>query len=259
MFVGHFAADTIQKIIVRHLISTEVWNVLMNEVNRDNGDGNAIPALAVLAMSQAYSNADTELLELCRKEKNHYSSCTGITVLMIKDYTVVAHVGDSRVSLCFEERGQVSARFITTDHKPDMPNEKRRIIASGGSVQYLPTHNNKPFLRGGDFLQRKSKGEQPMQIQYSRAFGGKDLKTYGLVCEPDITVFRRGKQHRAMIIASDGLWDTFESHQAFSKAFFARSKGENPSQSLVEYALRENKFTARRSDNITAIVIFFES
>lgn len=85
--------------------------------------------------------------------------------------------------------------FLTMDHKPNMPSEQDRILVSrnsredllglvgpnflrsssvqrsGGSVEYLHNHNNKPFIRGGDFTVRKSKGEQPMQLQYSRAFG----------------------------------------------------------------------------------------
>jgi protein phosphatase 2C family protein 2/3 len=44
-------------------------------------------------------------------------------------------------------------------------------MITSGSVEYLHSHNNKPFVRGGDFTQRKALGEQPMQLQYSRAFG----------------------------------------------------------------------------------------
>jgi hypothetical protein len=47
-----------------------------------------------------------------------------------------------------------------------------------GSVEYLHNHQNKPFIRGGDFQQRKVLGESPMQLQYSRAFGGRLQKIY---------------------------------------------------------------------------------
>ncbi|GIX65194.1 serine-threonine phosophatase 2C [Babesia caballi] len=263
---GHFASDTIQKIIVRHLVCTDVWDALMKQLEEED-DGTTIPALAVLALSKMYANADAELLDLCRKEENHYSSCTSVTVLIVNDYIVVAHLGDSRVSLCYEEGGQTAARFITADHKPHLPEERQRIVAAGGSVQYLTSHHNKPFLRGGDFLARKAKGEQPMQIQYSRAFGGKDLKMFGLSSEPDISVFRRTSQHKGLILASDGLWDTRECHQAFSNVLYARSKGilasevfsplagKNPSRYLVETTLKENRCKAHRSDNITAVAV----
>lgn len=87
--------------------------------------------------------------------------------------------------------------FLTHDHKPDQPAEHKRIVEvrtphlvrlvhaphvtcccchtqAGGILTYL--HGGKPFLRGGDFVERQRKRERPMQLNYSRAFGGKDLK-----------------------------------------------------------------------------------
>ncbi len=101
----------------------------------------------------------------------------------------------------------IEGNFVTKDHKPDTAEERARIEASGGSVEYLQNHQNKPFIRGGDFQQRKLLGESPMQLQYSRAFGGKDLKPFGLVAEPTINVTKREKQFLGFILASDGLWD----------------------------------------------------
>ena len=47
----------------------------------------------------------------------------------------------------------------------------------GGSLAWL--HGNKPYIRGGDFHPRQANGEHPKQLNYSRAFGGKDLKMFG--------------------------------------------------------------------------------
>lgn len=93
------------------------------------------------------------------------------------------------------------ATSLTVDHKPDQEAELRRIervraarqirtgsappcaahsppppapLQAGGCLTYL--HGGKPFIRGGDFTQRQALGERPMQLNYSRAFGGKDLK-----------------------------------------------------------------------------------
>ncbi|KAK1442596.1 PPM-type phosphatase-like domain containing protein [Babesia gibsoni] len=256
--VGDFASDTIHRIIVKHLVSTDAWQKLRVALETGEDHGINIPDLAVLALSQMYKNADCELLELCTQHDINYASCTSVTVLLIDEYTFVAHLGDSRASMCYEEGGNLFAKYITTDHKPNHPEEKNRILSAGGSVQYLSTHSNKPFLRGGDFLDRKARGDKPMQIQYSRAFGGKDLKMYGLYSEPEITVFRRGEKHRGLILASDGLWDIKECEQAFSSALGARERGENPSRYLVDMTLKEQQNRSKRPDNITVIVIFFD-
>ena len=66
-----------------------------------------------------------------------------------------------------------------------IPAERHRIESSGGLLVYL--HGSKPFLRGGDFAERQSRGERSMQLNYSRAFGGLFLKPFGLSATPDIT------------------------------------------------------------------------
>ena len=58
--------------------------------------------------------------------------------------------------------------------------------------------------RGGDFLPRQANGEHPKQLNYSRAFGGKDLKKYGLIAEPDISHFEIHPEDKLVLIASDG-------------------------------------------------------
>jgi len=105
------------------------------------------------------------------------------------------------------------------------------LSLQGGSLVYL--HGNRPFLRGGDFHQRKV----AMQLNYSRAFGGKDLKPFGLSSSPDIRVIdvklpispaasgqpassvstdahgnvtsmsKPGEAVYMLVMGSDGIWD----------------------------------------------------
>ncbi|OEH78562.1 serine-threonine phosophatase 2c [Cyclospora cayetanensis] len=178
-----------------------------------------------------YTGADAELIELCRQRANDYASSTSVTAILAGGFLAIGHLGDSRIAIGVErEEGNVEGEFATVDHKPNMPLEQERIISSGGSVEYLHNHNNKPFIRGGDFGLRKSKGEQPMQLQYSRAFGGKDLKGYGLSCEPDVRVVRLSDRHKLMILATDGLWDVFSATQAVQIAWAAHQQGKPASR-----------------------------
>lgn len=133
---------------------------------------------------QGYRATDSALIRLCAAEGIHYSSCTSVTALLTRDLLTTAHLGDSKIVIGKEVSGGVQGKYLTQDHKPDMPDERRRIESSGGSLTYL--HGGKPFIRGGDFLARQAKGERPMQLNYSRAFGGKDLKMFGLSAVPDV-------------------------------------------------------------------------
>ena len=67
-----------------------------------------------------------------------------------------------------------------------------------------------------------------MQLQYSRAFGGKDLKPFGLCAEPTVSVFEREKHFLGFILASDGLWDCLPAEMAAKVAVKAYLRGENP-------------------------------
>jgi protein phosphatase 2C family protein 2/3 len=97
------------------------------------------------------------------------------------------------------------------------------FVQNGGSVIYL--HGGKPFIRGGDFTRRQQQGERPMQLNYSRAFGGKDLKMFGLSAVPDIRQVELHSEHRVMIHGSDGLWDFVSAEVACRIALQAQAAG----------------------------------
>eukprot|EP01057_Protomagalhaensia_wolfi_P000545 Protomagalhaensia_wolfi_Nauph_80__544@NODE_1308_length_1595_cov_33_698586_g1011_i0_p2_GENE_NODE_1308_length_1595_cov_33_698586_g1011_i0NODE_1308_length_1595_cov_33_698586_g1011_i0_p2_ORF_typecomplete_len128_score15_97PP2C/PF00481_21/1_4e15SpoIIE/PF07228_12/0_0012DUF3372/PF11852_8/0_013PP2C_2/PF13672_6/0_14_NODE_1308_length_1595_cov_33_698586_g1011_i010801463 len=98
-----------------------------------------------------------------------------------------------------------------------------------------------------------------MQLQYSRAFGGKDLKSFGLSNEPDILCFRIESFHSCLVLASDGLWDVMTAPAAIKLAVKSRMTGQDPARTLVQTVLEDQANRKQVSDNITAIVLFFNS
>ena len=67
-------------------------------------------------------------------KKQHYSfnaGTTGCVVLITKDSIYCANLGDSRAVLCQTVKRAVP---LSEDHKPDLPEEKRRIEAAGHFV-----------------------------------------------------------------------------------------------------------------------------
>lgn len=258
--VGDFASETVKDLVVPHLMASPDWQKAAKILKEGSEDEiqRHLPELLERAVDYMYKNSDSELISLCAKERKDYASSTAVTAVLAAGHLAVGHLGDSRIALGGEQDGQLIAKFLTYDHKPDQPAEKERITKSGGSVEYLQNHNNKPFIRGGDFGQRKAAGEQPMQLQYSRAFGGKDLKVFGLSNQPDLRVVRLKPNHRCMILASDGLWDVLTVFDAITIAMRARSDRRNPAEALVLYTLEEQKSKNQASDNITVVVVFFK-
>ena len=198
---------------------------------------------------------------LAREKLLCYASSTGVSLLLVGTTLGVGHIGDSRVCVGRRRKGRgaasvVDASFLTLDHKPDIPGERARIVGSGGAVVYL--HNQRPYIRGGDFAAQQALGRKPMQLNYSRAFGGLRLKPYGLSATPDFRFQEIDPSvYTVVILGSDGLWDIFaDPADACARALDAHFAGKDPSALLVNHALAEH--VARNTqDNVTCFVLVF--
>lgn len=259
--VKEHASEFVHKVMVDCVLTSKAFrtfHALSNDAKADPKNNKFLKE----CMTEAYATADARLLQWCREVENHYSSSTSVTVLihMPTLQMVVGHIGDSKIILgkvvATEEKGQTKHQLVgmslTTDHKPDMVDERKRIEACGGSLTYL--HGGKPFIRGGDFSQRK----HAMQLNYSRAFGGKDLKMYGLSSVPDVNLHQlKPGRDRMVIVGSDGIWDVMDAETAVSIAEQAQRQQVSPSEELGRLALR-NHVASGSADNVTAITIFFD-
>lgn len=258
--VGDFASHTVKDLVVPKLLESPNWKAFRQNFPLQPPEEER---LLYEAFHDMYRSADTALLAQCARHTQHYATCTSVTVLIIGDLLVVGHLGDSRVILVKEEEpGVFVGEQLTIDHKPDLELERQRIEQCGGMVERLQNHGNKPFIRGGDFMMRKALGEQPMQLQYSRAFGAKDLKIFGLSCVPDVKIIRMGsstyKNVRFLVLASDGLWDVISTAEAARKLQEAQVKREHPAETLVQAALHQQARLGGRADNITAVTVQFD-
>merc|ERR1740117_394356 len=122
------------------------------------------------------------------------AGCTATVALVTPTHIIVANVGDSRCVL--STATQVSA--LTEDHKPQMPAERARIEAAGGTVV-----NSRGTFRVNGIL------------AVSRALGDFSLKANLLLPpeqqpvtpQPECHVHKRGGDDESMVLCSDGVWD----------------------------------------------------
>jgi len=264
--VGDFASENVKDLCVPRLLESPNWRALRHSSGTRTNDQEHL-CMIENALRDMYRSVDESLLVRCAKSTQHYATCTSVTLLVVGDLLVVGHLGDSRIVLGKDDpagsgKGDIVGEQLTMDHKPDQEPERQRIEQCGGMVERLQNHSNKHFIRGGDFLMRKALGEQPMQLQYSRAFGAKDLKMFGLSSIPDVRIIRMGSSSyrhvRFVILASDGLWDVLTSQQAVLVAQQASQEDGNPAEALVTRALLEQSRRKARADNITAVCIQFD-
>ncbi len=77
-----------------------------------------------------------------------FAGCTASVVLISKTEIICANAGDSRSVL--SKKGK--AKDLSTDHKPDLPSEKRRIERANGYVEESRVNGMLALSRAmGDF------------------------------------------------------------------------------------------------------------
>ncbi|KAJ1690295.1 hypothetical protein LUZ63_014450 [Rhynchospora breviuscula] len=126
-----------------------------------------------------------------RTQKSDHVGSTAVVSVVGPKHIIVANCGDSRAVLCRD--GTPVA--LSTDHKPDRPDELKRIEDAGGRVIYWD---------GARVLG---------MLAMSRAIGDNYLKPY-VIPDPEVTVTERSNSDEFLILASDGLWDVVSNEQA---------------------------------------------
>ncbi|KAK7293523.1 hypothetical protein RJT34_16391 [Clitoria ternatea] len=116
---------------------------------------------------------------------------TAVVVVVAAAEVVVANCGDCRAVM---GRGG-EAVDLSTDHKPDRPDELMRIEEAGGKV----INWNGQRVLG--------------VLATSRSIGDQYLRPY-VIAKPEVTVTKRSSKDEFLILASDGLWDVISSEFA---------------------------------------------
>ncbi|KAI4299529.1 hypothetical protein L6164_032981 [Bauhinia variegata] len=149
-------------------------------------------------MEHSFGRMDEEVQNWTQTNNNQNATCrcelqtphcgavgsTAVAAVVTPDKIIVSNCGDSRAVLC---RNGVAIP-LSSDHKPDRPDELLRVQAAGGRVIYW----DGPRVLG--------------VLAMSRAIGDNYLKPY-VISEPEVTVTERTDEDECLILASDGLWD----------------------------------------------------
>ncbi|PSR93134.1 Protein phosphatase [Actinidia chinensis var. chinensis] len=172
-------------------------------------------------MEQSFLRMDKEVTDCCSGAVGVSSSncrcelrtpqcdavgSTAVIAIVTPDKIVVSNCGDSRAVLC---RNGVAIP-LSSDHKPDRPDELDRIENAGGRVIYW----DGPRVLG--------------VLAMSRAIGDNYLKPF-VIPEPEVTVTNRTAEDECLILASDGLWDVVSNETASGVARMCLQSRKPPS------------------------------
>ncbi|KAL7741552.1 hypothetical protein ACLKA6_019327 [Drosophila palustris] len=179
-------------------------------------------------------SADHKLVEQAKLATN-IAGTTALIAIVQGSKLIVANVGDSR-GVMYDARG--IAIPLSFDHKPQQVRERKRIHDAGGFIAFRGVWRVAGVLAT------------------SRALGDYPLKDKNLViATPDILTFElNDHKPRFLILASDGLWDTFSNEEACT---FVQEHLKEPDFGAKSLAMESYK---RGSvDNITVLIIAFKN
>ncbi|CAH0404683.1 unnamed protein product [Chilo suppressalis] len=176
--------------------------------------------------------ADRLLVEAAKRSMN-VAGTTALIAIMENNHLIVANVGDSRGVMC-DSRG--NAIPVSFDHKPQQVREQKRIEAAGGYIAF-----NGVWRVAGILATSRAMGDYPL----------KDKKF--VIADPDILTFNLD-DHKPMflVLASDGLWDTFTNEEAIK---FIKERLDEPDFGAKSLTLQA--YYRGSVDNITVLVINF--
>ena len=181
---------------------------------------------------------------------------TSTVVYLRDDQCWCACSGDSRAVKGTNRGGKVVAADLSNDHKPDLPEEKARILAAGGTV--TPA--------GPDGRPSRMYADGHVGLAMSRSLGDGLCKDYGCIPDPEVQQFTlrlpptSGPQgdevDSFLIVASDGVWEFITSQEACELVSKFESATDAVTQLVQEASDRWHKFEGSYRDDITAIVVY---
>ena len=202
-------------------------------------------------IKQMCSTADDRLRR--QKFDSKLSGSTGVFIVHIEDKLICYNIGDSRAIYINSNYEPIQ---ITRDHKPNLPEEQKRILNAGGRVAKI-----QHIANIGPYRVWLKKEDVP-GLAMSRSFGDFIAKSVGVINEPE--VFEIGIAEykvKAVIIASDGLWE-FVSNDTIADIvvpFIVNKDCNGATKKLVDEAFKAwTKDGGVVCDDITIIVVMFD-
>lgn len=169
------------------------------------------------------------------------SGSTAVVALLQSNKIVVANAGDSR---CVLARGG-KAYDLSRDHKPELENERDRIIQAGGFIHGGRVNGSLNLARAIGDVEFKQNKYLPPDRQIVTAW-------------PDIQIVDLTSDDEFLILACDGVWDVMTSqevvdfvHEHIQEAKVISSVCER----LLDKCLAPSTVFGEGCDNMTVVIV----
>lgn len=232
------AGDKVSEFVMKQIVVTlEKHDDLIND--------------PIKALKDTFTKTNTALMVTSIPYMKSGTTCVGAYIRESKMY--VANVGDSRAVMAVNsDNGALKALDLSKDHKPDDPDERKRIEEWGGYVMDPPEQG----LSARVYLDPEF---TMIGLAMARSIGDYAVKEVGVIPEPDVIVHNINDTDKFMILASDGVWEFISSQEAIDIVNDQLEFGCHAAcEELIQVAAtRWAEEEGDYRDDITAVVIQF--
>lgn len=136
----------------------------------------------------------------------------------------LSNAGDSRAFLASKKGNHVVSRLETDDHKPENPEERKRIQKAGGVVMALKDDD------GSDFGPNRVWNREMTApgLAMSRSIGDKFAHGLGVIATPDTKNIALCPEDKFVVLCSDGVFEFLSNQYCIGKVLPYYSKGDIP-------------------------------
>jgi len=197
--------------------------------------------------------------------------CSGATCVLVHlegNHLRIANCGDSRCVLGRRSPdGSIMGVPLSSDHKPERPDEKERIQACGGHVgcRHILVNQGRNGAPqrvpvGPTRVWYQNRGDT-LGLAMSRSLGDGIVHKFGVSAEPEIIDREIQDGDEYVILGTDGIWDVIDNNQAVTilDNYFKNTDGEASEESgahwLASHARKRWESLAAMVDDISCIVI----
>ena len=188
------------------------------------------------------------------------SGATCVLACLVGNRLAVSNCGDSRAVLGRRApNGSYVAVALSHDHKPDRPEERKRILSCGGHLgcrQVLVSQGARGPVTmpvGPCRVWYQYRGDT-LGLAMSRSLGDSIVHRSGVSADPEVLEYVVEDYDDFIIMATDGVWDVVDNNQAVQivQSFAAKSGGHN--WSPLEAATWVCKFARGRWEKLSPMV-----
>jgi serine/threonine protein phosphatase PrpC len=247
---GNYVSDFVSSSLPNFLLQTPEMRTLLQLVkpNKHIVPIETVAKLSELALRKAFLRLDHVLLQQLTGANQQSIASTAVATFLYKNLLTVAHLGNSRACI-FRGMpdGSITPQWLTTDHSPVQPEEHRRIISRGGVVGWK---NEKARFGCPEMLLKP----RSKKLNYSRGFGGRDLKSCGFIADPEVHHYEILPNDKFLVLATDGLWDILTPGYVAHIIATARASGLCATSEIMRTVIEEMPDLSIQ-DNVSVVVV----